>query len=282
MLILTLIFVIYPIFGSIQMTMYNWSGIGTPTQYVGLRHFETVAGDQRFWNAFKNTIMYTVVLVPIQLTLALSLALILNNPRMRFRTFYKTIYFLPVVTSLSIVAIVVRLMLQSGGLYVSQALGINPPINPIGDAKYSMWAVIGFGTWYSFGINLVYFLAALQTVPEELYDAAKVDGANGLQRLLHVTLPSIRPVATIILFFAILGSLRVFEQSFVLTRGGPFFSSEVVAGYIYSYAFGGVGVTGQTANIGFASAAAFFMSLIVLGVTVIQIAVGRRVNKERV
>lgn len=280
MLILTLTFSIYPIFRSLQITMYNWYGFGEPEQYVGLRHFQTVLNDPWFWNAFGNTLQYTLVLVPIQLTLSLMLALILTNPKMRFSSFYRTVYFLPVVTSIAIVAIVVRLMLQRAAVPVSQFLGLMPPINPVGDARYAMWSVIGFGIWFSFGYNLVYFMAALATVPDELYDAAKVDGANWFQRLVYVTLPSIRPIATIILFFAVLGSMQVFEQSFALTGGGPFFASEVVSGYIYRYVFGGSGVgggsTGVTVNLGYASAASFIMNILVLCVTFLQLMVTRQ------
>ncbi len=281
MLILTLTFSIYPIFRSVQITMYNWNGIGNPTQYVGLRHFQTVLSDPWFWNAFGHTLRYTVVLVPIQLMLALMLALVLNNPKLRMSNFYRTIYFLPVVTSLAIVAIVVRLMLQQGGVNLSATFGIKPPINPVGNPQLSMLSVTAFGTWYSFGLNLIYFMAALQTVPEELYDAAKVDGANWFQRLFYVTLPSIRPIATIILFFAVLGSMQVFEQSFVLTGGGPFFSSEVVTGYIYTYAFGGQGRASSPANLGYASAASFIMNVLILGVTMIQLYIVNRTNRER-
>jgi len=195
--------------------------------------------------------------------------------------FYRTIYFLPVVTSLAIVAIVVRLMLQQGGVNLSATFGIKPPINPVGNPQLSMLSVTAFGTWYSFGLNLIYFMAALQTVPEELYDAAKVDGANWFQRLFYVTLPSIRPIATIILFFAVLGSMQVFEQSFVLTGGGPFFSSEVVTGYIYTYAFGGQGRASSPANLGYASAASFIMNVLILGVTMIQLYIVNRTNRER-
>lgn len=283
MLILTLTFSIYPIIRSLQITMYNWYGFGEPEQYVGLRHFETVLNDQYFWNAFRNTLQYTVVLVPIQLTLALMLALILTNPKMRLSNLYRTVYFVPVVTSVAIAAIVVRLMLQRASVPVSVFLGINPPINPVGDARYAIWSVIAFGTWHSFGYNLVYFMAALATVPEELYDAAKVDGANWMQRLIYVTLPGIRPVATIILFFAVLGSMQVFEQSFALTGGGPFFASEVVSGYIYRYVFGGTGVgqqsAGVTINLGYASAASFIMNILVLGVTFIQLYFTRQRNR---
>lgn len=281
MLVLVLTFTIYPIFESARITMYNWNGIGNPSQYVGLRHFETVANDEWFWNAFWNTIQYTATLVPAQLSLTLVLALVLSNPRMLFRTLYRTIYFIPVVTSLAIVAVVVRLMLNTSGRAISEFLNVYPPTSPIINPDLAMPSVILFGTWHSFGINLIYWLAALQTVPEELYDAAKVDGANGWQRLLYVTLPSIRPFAAIILFMAVLGSLQVFEQSFVLTRGGPYFASEVVSGYIYTYAFGGnsVGRAFSSANLGFASAASFFMSLLVLAITLVQVVVMRYVRR---
>jgi ABC-type sugar transport system permease subunit len=282
MLVLVATFTIYPIFESARITMYNWNGIGNPTQYVGFRHFETVARDEWFWNAFWNTVQYATVLVPLQLSLTLILALILNNNKMRFRTLYRTIYFIPVVTSLAIVAVVVRLMLNTSGRAISDLLNIYPPVSPISSPELAMPSVILFGTWHSFGINLIYWLAALQTVPEELYDAAKVDGANGWQRLIYVTLPAVRPFAVIIMFLAILGSLRVFEQSFVLTQGGPYFASEVVSGYIYDYAFGGGGGGGRaisSSNLGFASAASFFMSLLVLGITLIQVLVLRTIRR---
>lgn len=283
MVVLVAVFIIYPIFESARITFYNWNGIGNPTQYVGLRHFKTVANDEWFWNAFWNTVEYAAVLVPVQLSLTLALALTLNSARMRFRTLYRTIYFIPVVTSIAIVAVVVRLMLNTSGREISEFLDVYPPTSPIVNPKLAMPSVILFGTWHSFGINLIYWLAALQTVPEELYDAAKIDGANGFQRTIFVTLPYIRPFAAIILFMAILGSLQVFEQSFVLTRGGPFFASEVVSGYIYTYAFGGssVGRSFSSSNLGFASAASFFMSLLVLGITLIQVVTLHFVRRKR-
>jgi ABC-type sugar transport system permease subunit len=284
MLVLLLVFTIYPILESFRMTMYNWKGFGEATQFVGFRHFFTVASDPRFWNAFRNTVVYTAILVPIQLSLALILAVILDGPNMRLRTFYRTVYFVPVVTSIAIVAIVMRLMFQSGGVAITSLFVptfLEKAINPIADVRTALLSVTAFGIWYSFGINLVYYMAALQTVPRELYDAAAVDGANWFQRVRHITLPGIRSVSVIILFFAILGSLKVFEASFVMTGGQ--FNSEVVSGYIYSYAFGSSGLGGSavTPNMGYASAAAVFMSIIVLGVTLVQLFVNQVVLRRR-
>jgi ABC-type sugar transport system permease subunit len=279
-IVLTALFVVYPIFGSIRIAFYNYTGIGNPTQYVGFRHFVSVATDPWFWNAFRNTLTYVLILVPIQLSLALILAMILNNQKMRFRTLYRTIYFLPVVTSIAIVAVIIRLMLGQFGTGISQALGSKVPISPIAHPQLAMFSVIAFGMWHSFGTNLVYFMAALQTVPEELYDAAKVDGADGFRRLIHITLPSIRPVATIIIFLSIIGSFGVFEQSFVLTRGEPYYASEVVGGYIYRYAFGEGTRSAGPGNLGYASAASFFMSTILLGIALLQAGIAWRANRN--
>jgi ABC-type sugar transport system permease subunit len=270
---------LHPMIDSWRVALYNWRGVGVPTQYVGLRHVETVINDQFFWLSFRNTVVYTAVLVPIQLTLSLLLALVLNRSRMRFATFYRTVYFLPVVTSVSVVAVVMRLILSNFGSSLSAALGVDPPVNPISSPQFALASVIMFGLWHSFGVNLVYFLAALQTVPQELYDAAKVDGANWWQEILNVTLPGIRPIAIVITFMAVIGSMNVFEQSFVLTRGGPFYASQVVTGYIYGYAFYTPNSM-LTPNLGYASAAALFFSLIMLVLTALNYFVISRMRRN--
>lgn len=269
---------VHPMIDSYRVSLYNWRGVGEPSQYVGLRHIQTVISDPYFWQSFRNTALYTLILVPSQLTLCLLLALVLNRPRMRLAVVYRTIYFLPVVTSVSVVAVVMRLIFGNFGSALSAALGIDPPINPIASPQLALPSVILFGMWHSFGVNLVYFLAALQTVPQELYDAAKVDGANSLQEVWFITLPGIRPISTVIVFMAVIGSMGVFEQSFVLTRGGPFYASQVVSGYIYNYAFRSPG--SQTVpNLGYASAAALFFSMIMLVLTATSYFVINRVRK---
>jgi ABC-type sugar transport system permease subunit len=274
-----LVFTLYPMIDSYRVALYNWRGIGEATQFVGLRHIQTVARDPIFWTSFWNTVRYTATLVPLQLSLCLVLAVILNRRTMRFKAFYRTIYFMPVVTSVAVVAVVMRLMLTNFGQGVSELLNINPPVDPLSSPQLAMLCVILFGTWHSFGVNLVYFLAALQTVPEELYDAARVDGANWWQELINITLPSIRPVSMVILTLAIIGSMNVFEQSFVLTRGNPYFASQVVSGYIYNYTFTVPG-TRLTPNLGYSSAAALFFGFIMIGVTLLNFFVARRMQRQ--
>jgi ABC-type sugar transport system permease subunit len=285
-LILVSTFVIYPIFGSIRYAFYNWDGYTEPTEFVGFRHFVTVAGDKFFWNAFWNTITYAVVLVPIQLTLALILALILNNPKLRFANFYRAVYFLPVVTSMAVVGVVLGLLFNRIGANLPDwmvRLGwIRPTLGITGDPKLVMPVIIGVGIWHSLGLNMVNFLAALQSVPKEMYEAAIVDGAGKWAKFRYITVPMIKPVGTIVVMLALIGSLGVFDIVWVLTKGGPFYASDVVSTYIYSYSFSSERGF-SSANFGYASAAALFMSLLLLGFTTLQfilVARSRRKNAE--
>lgn len=284
LIVLSCVFVLYPIVGSIRYAFYNWSGVGEPTQFVGLRHFATVATDKYFWNAFKNTIIYTVALVPIQLFLALVLALVLNNPRLRFSNFYRAVYFMPVVTSLAVVSIVFSLIFARIGTNYPQwliELGIvNKRLGLLQNPKLVMPVIIAIGIWATLGLNMVNFLAGLQTIPQELYEAATVDGASAADRFWYITIPLLRPVMAIVIIFATLGSLGVFDPVWVMTQGGPYFASDVVATYVYSYTFGST--RGNTsANFGYASAASLFMSLLVLGLTVAQVVIVRWSRKQQ-
>jgi ABC-type sugar transport system permease subunit len=285
MLILLATFIIYPLFASLGYTLYQWNGIGDPTIYVGPDNFQRVIHDPIFWGSFLHTFVYTAVLVPVQLTLALILALVLNNPKLRFATFYRAVYFLPVVTSAAVVGVVVRLILTNFGDKLNTILLnlrlTHVHIDWLGDPRFALGIIIIVGIWNTLGYNLVYFLAGLQTIPNDLYEAAKIDGANAPARFIYITIPMLRGVGLIILILAILGSLQVFDLVQVLTNGGPYFATEVVNTYIYHQAFGGYSATFVAPNIGFASAASFFYGLLLIGLSLVQLfifryALGRR------
>lgn len=282
-ILLIALFVVYPLVASIQVTLYDWNGIGNPTRYVGMQHFYSVAADPLFWNAFAHTFTYMAVLVPVQLLLALVLALVLNNPRLRGSTIYRAIYFSPVVTSAALIGIVMSMLLSSVGTRVSDALLeaglIAQPLDLLGDPRFALAAVIFVGIWHTLGYNLVYFLAGLQSIPRDVYEAADVDGAGAFVKFFKVTVPMLRGVGAIILFLAILGSLQVFDLVLVMTGGGPYFSSEVVSTYIYHYAFTPASVAAES-NVGYASAAALFMGVIVMGFTLIQLVVARYIRQQ--
>lgn len=281
LLALFLAFVVYPIFASAGYTLYNWAGVGNPTQFVGLQNFQQVMTDPFFWQAFLHTFLYTAVLVPVQLCLALILALVLNNPKLRFTTFYRSIYFIPVVTSAAVVGVVIEMILTNFGGIVGQFLMqlhiIQGPIDWLGDPHFALGVIIAVGIWQTLGYNLVYFLAALQTVPVELYEAAEIDGANASQRFFRITVPLLRTVGMVILMLAILGSLQVFDLVQVMTGGGPYFATNVVSTYIYQTAFG----FNVEPNVGYASAAGFFNGLLLLGFTGLQVLFIRLAARRR-
>ncbi len=285
MAILLFVFVIYPIFGSLAYTLYQWNGIGDPSNYVGLDNFTRVIHDPIFWGAFVHTFIYAAILVPVQLMLALILALVLNNPKLRFATFYRTIYFLPVVTSAAVVGVTVRLILSNFGDDLNNLLLhlhlINTHIDWLGDPHYALGIIIIVGIWNSLGINLVYFLAGLQTIPTELYEAARIDGAGATASFFSITIPLLRGIGMVIVILAILGSLQVFDLVEVLTSGGPYFATEVVNTYIYHQAFGGYSSTITQPDIGFASAASFFYGVILIGLSVIQLLIFRYALRRR-
>lgn len=284
MIILFLTFTIYPTFGSIRYMLYNWDGIGEPSQFVGLRYVFAVATDPLFWNAFWHTIIYTVFVVVIQLSLALILALVLNNPRLRFRNVYRAAFFLPSLTTPAVVAVAVSLLVarlsSNFPQWMVDAHLVDPSLGVLNDPHLTLPLVIVFGIWQSFGYNLIYFLAALQSVPQELYEAARIDGAARVAQFWYVTIPMIRSVSVIIAFFGILGSLGVFDSVWVLTQGGPLFSSDVVSTYIYRYAFGNG--TGAGANYGYSASASFFNSILLLGVSGLYTLVSVRFARQRV
>ncbi|WP_327087262.1 sugar ABC transporter permease [Nonomuraea sp. NBC_01738] len=290
--VLTVVFVIYPIFASLGYTLYEWNGLGDPTEFIGLKNFADVVADEFFWSSFQHAAIYTVVLVPVQLVLALALALVLNNPKLRGSTFYRAIYFLPAITSVAIVGIVLKLMISNFSEALSEPLvatGLtDQPLDFLGNPDTVLWVIIGIGIWNTLGYNMVYFLAGLQTIPKEQYEAAQIDGAGKYAQFRHVTIPGLRSVGLVILFLAIIGSLQVFDLVMVMSGGGPYFASEVVNTYIYHQAFGGSIGSGSGAepNVGYASAASFFFGIILLLLTLgqmwaIKVMRARRGEKEK-
>jgi ABC-type sugar transport system permease subunit len=284
MLVLTATFTWYPMVASVRYAFYNWRGFGEPTQFVGFRHFSNVLSDPFFWGAMRNSLTFTIFQVPIQLFLALALALVLNNPKLRFAGVFRAIFFIPVVCSIAVLAVPLRSLFTTLSTsmppFLVEAGLFNPMLGFLGSPTWAMPSVIAVGVWSTFGYNLVFFLAALQSVPKDVYEAATMDGAGPWTKFWYITLPLIQPVGIIILFLALLGSMRVFELVLVLTNGGPYYATEVVTTYIYSYAFTSKYGSG-TANIGYASAASIVMNLLLLILVMAQVYAVSRARRRR-
>jgi multiple sugar transport system permease protein len=269
-LILAGMFTFYPTVMSWYFAFLDWSGFTSDKEWVGLENFREIIHDSFFWDAYQRSFLFMVVAVPIQVVLALVVALILNDSSYRLGTFFRTVFFLPVVTSAAIIGIVMTFIFSpfNGPVnkFLLQTNMTDRPIDFLGDPDTALWTVAGVWIWKWFGITMIYWLAALQVVPQELYEAARIDGANRWRLHKDITLPMVFPFAIVIVLITIVGSLNVFGLVQTMTGGGPFFASEVMEVYIYRNAFGEGGIP----RLGYASAAALFFGITVLGLSLLQ------------
>lgn len=256
----------------ISFADYGLMGI---KEFVGLRNYQGLFRDPIFWQAARNTVFYMVTIVPLQLALGLIMALALNQG-IRGRTVYRLIYFMPVVTTIVAGAIVFRLLLATNGpineflgwLYGLFGLPFKYP-NWLGSSDFSKWSVVFLTLWKNVGFTMVVYLAALQGVPQELYDAASVDGAGAWRRFRNVTVPLVSPTTFFLLVLQMIGAFQLFTEPFVMTRGGPANTSLSVVQYIYYAAF-------RDIRMDKASAMAWVLFVVILLFTLLQNRLQRR------
>jgi multiple sugar transport system permease protein len=280
-LILGGMFVFYPIFAAIYFALQNWSGFNSEMKFIWVENFVELFGDPFFWDAFGRSILFLAGTVPVQLFVSLVLAIILNNQLLKLSTFFRTFIFLPVITPVAVIGIVWTFLLSPfngpvNGLLLDLGL-ISSPINFLGDSGTVMPSVIGVYVWKWLGITLIYWLAALQTVPDEVYEAAKLDNCSGWRLIWFVVLPIIKPFAMVILLISSVGALNVFPLIMSMTKGGPFFSSEVMEIFIYRNAF--ATGDGSIPRLGYAAAAGVYFGFIVLGLTTLQTIMAKYARK---
>ncbi len=271
-----LLFQGYPILCSIQYSLLDWSGMTANAAYVGLENYRELMGDGLFWNAFINSFKYMAMIVPLELAVSLFLAYMLNDEKLKARSVYRTMYFVPVITTASVVGIIMIFILGVQGP-VNHALTalhlMRSPVNFLGNAKYALPALVVISLWKDCGTYMIYWLAGLQGVSGDVYEAATIDGANRRQTFFHVVLPLIAPTGGIIAILCAINSLKVFDIVKTMTEGGPFYATDVIATYVYRNAFSSeIGMP----RLGYASAAALFF-----GGTVILIGLALNAVKDR-
>lgn len=257
----------YPIICSIQYSLLNWSGMTGHAEFIGLANYKELLQDDLFWNAFFNSFKYTVLIVPLELAVSLFLAYMLNNEKLKGSSIYRTMYFVPVVTTTSVVGIIMIFILGVQGPvnYLLTSLHLSAqPVNFLGNAKYALPTLVVISLWKDCGTYMIYWLAGLQSVSKDVYEAATVDGANRRQTFFRIVLPLITPVGGIIAILCAINSLKVFDIVKTMTEGGPFYATDVIATYVYRSAFSSeIGMP----RLGYASAAALFFggAVIVIG-----------------
>jgi multiple sugar transport system permease protein len=237
---------------------------------VGLENYARLLGNPLFWNAFGNTLYFVVAGVPLSITLSLGAALLLHSRLVRFRGFFRTALFAPVVTTLVAVAVIWRYLFDTRFGWLNYALGSVgvTPIDWLGDPRWAMPAIIVFAVWKNFGYNMVILLAGLQTIPEEVYEAARIDGASAWRQLRDVTLPMLAPIVVMVSILTIAGYFQLFAEPYVMTQGGPLQSTVSVLYFMYEEGF-------KWWNLGSASAVAFVLFLVILALTALQLRLAR-------
>ena len=270
-----LTFAVFTFFASayaFYLSFHEWNILEPHKPYVGLQNYERLLDDGRFGQSIVNTIYYTAASVPLTMVVGLLIALLLNT-QIRARGLFRTLFYLPVVTPLVIASIIWKWVYQGDyGLlnyYLLELHLIGEPLLWLGDKTLAMPAVIITSVWKTAGFAMVVYLAGLQAIPEEYYDAAKIDGAGSLRRFKDITIPLLSPTNLFLVVVTALGSFQVFTQIFVMTSGGPVDRTTTVVYYIYESAF-------KFFEMGYASTIAFALFLMLLVFTALQIRIQRR------
>lgn len=240
-------------------------------RFVGLKNYSDLLQTPLFWKALMNTMFFVFVGGPLSMIASLGAALLLNSQKTRFKGFFRTIFFAPVVTTLVATAVVFRYLLHTKYGYLNFGLsqfGINS-IDWLGDPKWAMPAIVIFAIWKNFGYNMVIFIAALQNVSNDLFDAARIDGASKVQSFLNVTLPALGPAILMVSIMTMTGFFQLFAEPYVMTQGGPAEQTVTVLYMMYEQGF-------KWWNLGQASAVAFVLFFFMLLMTIVQMKVAKQ------
>ncbi|MFT9009294.1 MAG: sugar ABC transporter permease [Bifidobacterium sp.] len=251
------VFVIIPLLLAVGTSFTDYSIVSAP-HWIGLANFRAVLSDSFFWVAMRNTVYYTAVYVPLGLVVSFGTALLLNRRTWSAKVF-RTLFYIPVVSSSVATATIWVWVLNKDKGMLNMVLGwfhINGP-NWLNDSQWAMFAIILMSIWAGFGVNMIIFLGGLQSVPVDLREAAKLDGANWWQIVWNVVIPSIRPTMFLVTMQLIIGSFQVFDQAYLLTGGGPGNATITIVYYIYNSGFGSL-------KMGYASALSFVLFAIIL------------------
>jgi len=239
-------------------------------RWAGFENYRRLLSDPLFWKALGNTLYFVCVGGPLTVIVSLSAALLVSSKLTRCKGFWRTIFFAPVVTTLVAVAIVWRYLYHTRYGTFNNALGWFgvEPIDWLGDSRWAMFAIILLAVWKNFGYNMVIFVAGLQSIPQELYEAARIDGAGAWHTFWKIKLPLLAPTFFFVGVTTMIGYFQLFSEPYVMTQGGPLDSTYSIVLFMYEEGF-------RFWNIGFASAIAFVLFLIILAATMVQVRLQR-------
>ena len=271
-----LVFSIVPMLWAISLSCYNYNMIRM--HFTGLENFKILLTDKAYWTALGNTFLYAIMKIPVELPLALVLAVVLSKIK-RGAGIYRAVYYLPHVVSIALVALVFSNLFGVFGV-INSAL-VKAGFNMLGYNWFktklsSMSVVVIADIWMSFGVNVLYFIAALANIPEEVYESAELDGATAFQTFFRITIPMIAPTLQIILMLSIIGTLGINEIIIVMTNGAPGGSTYSVQSYIFqNYA---PGIANGDINVGYGCAMSLVTGLILASVTGVYMKLSSKIS----
>ncbi len=262
------LFLVWPTLLGLYYSFTDKSLTGRPVEWIGLDNWAETLGDERAWDALWNTAVFTLYSTPPLVVLAIILALLVNRAR-KMGWFLRMAFFAPFVIPVSAVTMIWIWMYQpDGGLFnhYLQMLGFQNAETPtlwLQDEGRAMWSVVITTVWWTIGFNFLLFLAALQTIPKDVYEASSIDGASSWRQLWHITLPLLKRTTALVIVLQLIASLRIFDQMYLMTAGGPNRATEVAIHYIYIAGFEGY-------RIGYASALSYVLFVLILIVSIVQ------------
>lgn len=261
-----LVFILYPVLNSFYLSFHSVKGI--VQKFNGFNNYKRMFEDVLFRKALGNTFIYLIVQVPIMLTLAMFLATLLNSKKLKCKTFFRTAIFLPCVTSLVAYSVLFKMLFAPNGIinYALTSLKIiNVPVQWLSDPNLAKTVIILALLWRWTGYNMIFYLAALQNVPSETYEAADIDGANGLEKFFYITVPQLKPIILFTTIMSTIGTLQIFDEPMNLTAGGPGNATLSISQYIYNQSFV------YAPNFGYAATLSYVVVFIVAILALIQI-----------
>lgn len=266
---LILVFFFLPIAASLLLSftdfdIYALGSLGR-LRWIGLDNYSRLLGDPLFRTAFVNTLYFVAVGGPLSVAVSLGAALLVNHRLVRFKSLFRSLLFLPVVTTLVAVAVVWRYLYHPRYGFLNHVLGLFGfgPVDWLGDPAAAMPALILMAVWKNFGFNMVIFIAGLQSIPQRLYEAAEIDGAGPWQQFRWITLPMLAPTFLFVAIMTLIGYFQLFAEPYIMTRGGPSDSTLSLSLLMFREGF-------QWWNLGYAAAIAFVLFLIILAGTLLQ------------
>ncbi|WP_194287423.1 carbohydrate ABC transporter permease [Gracilibacillus oryzae] len=259
------LFYFYPMVQAFLLSLR--SGMGANLEFVGFDNYVRLFSDPTFITSLTNTFIYLLVQVPVMILLALFFSVLLNDPKLKFRGFFRTAIFLPAVTSLVAYAVIFKYLFGNDGLVNEFLLGMNlisTPLNWLSDPVLAKITIIIAITWRWTGYNMIFYLSALQNVDKSMYEAARIDGASSIQQFFFITIPLLKPIILFTSIVSTIGTLQLFDEVMNITNGGPGNATMSISMYIYNLSFE------YTPDFGYAATVSYVIVVLVVILSFLQ------------